>query len=206
MSVLYDLFKKITRTGSMAAATNKYTPEVLKTKLFKFTSLENIKINWPLLLTELEKRDLLDKEMLLYSLATIYVECDIFKPVAEGISKWNTDKEPFDKYIGKLGNINLTMAQLYRGSGMIQCTGYVNYKHFDDILNLKGKLIKDGYIYGKEPLISASIFAEYMDERKDGIRTALNIRDFKKARSYVNGNYALHWEKLKTAYEILETI
>lgn len=186
------------------------TPTVIKKELFSFTPIQNIEENWPLVYQALKAYNLHDTEMVCYVLATIVVETDKFKPIAEQPSKWSTKtgKPPYDfsNYLGKLGNTNLEMASLYRGSGFLQLTGYDNYKYMDAKLNLDGGLIKDGYIAGNEPHIASYILAQFIKDREPKIRNALSKRDFKLARTYVNGKAALHYQKLQEAYEKLEKL
>lgn len=189
----------------------KLTPEVLKKNLFKFTPLSNIQENLPLIYKELEKRNLLTKDMVIYSLATLYVENDKFKPISEIPSKWSTKngQKPYDfsNYIGKMGNKTLEDASLYRGSGLIQLTLKGNYELYDKLLGLQGKLIKEGYKLGNDPAIAAKVFAEYLKQNEQAIKKALLTKDyFKDDRQVVNGPKALHWEKYKDAHLILERV
>jgi predicted chitinase len=182
------------------------TPAAIQKLVFPYTKLSNIELMLPIVLQALKNRGLQDTVFTSYSIATIAVENDKFYPIAEEVSKWNTDKDPFDKYVGKLGNKDLAAASLYRGSGLIQLTGYSNYQHMDNVLKLDGGLVKQGYVAGNEPHIAGVIFVEFLHSRESVIREAIEARDFKKARAAVNGSAALRWEDLQAAYEKIEKL
>lgn len=186
------------------------TPQVVKKEVFTFTALKNIEEILPIIYEYFGNRGLLYKEMICYGLATLFVENDRFYPIAERPSKWSTKggKPPYDfsNYIGKLGNLTKEDAELYRGTGLIQLTGKSNYQLYDKKLNLDGELVRQGYVAGNEKHIACAIFAEFLKDREGKIILALQKRDFKLARSYVNGRVSLHWERMKEAYEKLEAV
>lgn len=189
----------------------KLTPEILKEKLFKYTPLENIKKNLPIVLQAMQNRQILDITMVCYTIATIYVENDLFYPQNEKPSRWSTKnkKKPYDfsNYEGRkdLGNTNPGDGELFKGRGLLQITGRTNYAYYDSKLKLEGLLLINPEMANEEH-ISAVILVEYIKDRETNIREALNKKDFKLARSFINGKSALHWEKLKTAYEELEKL
>lgn len=186
------------------------TPKQLKNHLFLYTRLVDIETYWPILYNALKVEGLEDKQFLCYALATLYVENDKFKPLAETPSKYSTKSgtKPYDfsNYVGKGGNKTLEEASLYRGSGFIQLTLKENYAYFDKKLDLDGGLLEQGYVAANEPHIAAHIFAVFLKDREAKIRAALDVSDFRKARTYVNGKAALHWEKLEVAYRKLESL
>lgn len=184
------------------------TAEQIKKALFTFTPLADIKQTWEVLYPALQAQQLADREMLTYILATIYVENDKFKPLAERPSKWSTKggQPPYDfsHYVGKGGNKTIEEASLYRGSGLIQLTLKNNYMYYDSALGLKGRLVREGYVAGNEPLIASKVLAQFIKDREPEIRKAIAERDFKKMRKIVNGPAMLHWEKFKEAFLKLE--
>lgn len=188
----------------------KVTVDIVK-QVFTFTPRKNIEDNLHLILDALKKKNLDDKDMLCYVLATIFVENDKFKATAEQPSKWSTKskKPPYDfsNYIGKGGNrIGTNDHEKYRGSGFLQLTLFQNYEYYDKKLGLDGGLLEQGYVAGCVPEIAAAILAEYIKDREDKIRYFLKKRDFKEARKLVNGPAALHWEKFKEAYIKFENL
>jgi predicted chitinase len=167
----------------------------LKKQIFPFTPMQDIKDHWPLILHALEVKDLLDKEMVCYSLATLAVENDKFKPVLERPSKYSdTDGQApynFSKYDKMTGLGNTPQldgdGELYRGSGFIQLTGKSNYKDMDKKLGLGGGLVEGGAEAANEPHIAAAIFAQYMKDREPRIRKAFSSNDLIALRKIVNG-------------------
>lgn len=177
----------------------------VKKELFPFTPLVNIQENLPLILEALKNRGLGDPEFVCYVLATLVVENDKFKPIAEQPSKYSTKsgKPPFDfsKYENNadLGNNKPGDGALFRGSGFIQLTGRYNYTVMDKKLDLDGGLIESGYEGGNEPHIASAALAQYFKDRETRARKAIAADDYTALRKIVNGG-TIHLEKFKAAY------
>jgi len=173
--------------------------------LFPFTQLSNIEEHLPLILDALEKKSICDKDMICYVLATVVVECDVFKPVQETASKWSTKSgvKPFDfsKYDGRkdLGNTQAGDGASFKGRGMIQLTGRANYTVMDKKLKLDGEMIKNPD-YALIPQISAAVLAQYFEDREASIRTAITTSNYSKLRKIVNGG-TIHLDKFTEAYK-----
>jgi hypothetical protein len=187
-----------------------YTPELVR-NLFKFTHKDDIECNLPLILSALKVRGLDDSPMINYTLATLFVENDKFVPLNERPSKWSTKggQPPFDfsNYEGRqdLGNVQQGDGAKYRGRGYIQITGRYNYTVYDRKLNLDGGLVANPE-FANQPNIAAAILAQYLKDRETRIRQGLNCRDFIDLRRVVNGRAALHWEKFRDAFLLLEAL
>lgn len=185
-----------------------FSPEKLKKELFKYTPLENIEGNWPLILDALNQRNLMDKDMVCYVLATVFVENAKFSSQAETPSRLSTKNglPPFDfsAYVGKGGNENLEQASLYRGAGFIQLTLRNNYEFYDKRLNLDGGLVRKGYEAARIPEIAANILAEYIKDREAKLRIAFSEDDYASMRKQVNTGL-IHLEDFTNAFKILKS-
>jgi putative chitinase len=210
MSIVYDLFKKITRAKDMTLISNKFTPEKVKTVAFPFTPLKNIQENLPLVLEALDSQGILSDEMVYYVLATISVENDKFLPLSETPSKYSDldgqapyDFSKYDKMTG-LGNTPELDGdgELYKGRGLLQITGRTNYSDMDKKLKLNGKLLNNPNL-ASTPQMSAAILAQYMKDRESKINSALKNKDFITLRKIVNGG-TLHLDKFTEAFLKLE--
>lgn len=183
----------------------------LRSQVFPFTPIKNIKDNWPLVVEALDIRDLLFKDMVIYTLATILVENDKFKPVKEVASKYSTlnGKPPynFSKYDvhPNLGNTKPGDGAHFRGAGLIQITGRANYTHMDKVLGLEGGLIEHGADAANQAKIAAAILAQYFKDREERILKALDLRDFPNLRRIVNGG-TMHLDKFKDAFLKVEKL
>lgn len=160
--------------------------------LFPYANRKNIDLNYTLLVKTLYKHNIFNRDLLIYCLATISVEVPKFDPVVEKPSKFSTKggNKPYDfsGYSGRMGNKNLQDATKYKGRGLIQLTGYNNYKDMDSKLNLGGKLIENPDL-ALLPEISIEILVIYMKDRLNKIQPALDSKDFKTLRKVVNGGY-----------------
>lgn len=184
----------------------------IKKQVFPFTPIDNIKNNWSLIVEALDKKDLLDKDMVCYSLATIAVENPGFIPISEKPSKYSDSdgQAPynFSKYdtMTALGNTPELDGdgEKYKGRGLIQITGFNNYQDMDIKLNLDGGLL-DNPDAANEPHIASFIFAQYMKDRENRIRKAFLTKDLVTLRKVVNGG-TIGLDKFKEAYEKVEKI
>src|SRR5947209_7262894 len=81
------------------SVTGSVTPQIVS-KMFPFTPISNISTNLPFVLAALDADTLGDKDMVLMALGTIRAETGSFRPISEGISRFNTSTggHPFDLY------------------------------------------------------------------------------------------------------------
>lgn len=127
--------------------------------------------------------------VVLGALATIRAETASFKPVSEGISRYNTSPggHDFDLYDHRrdLGNNNRFDGRAFMGRGFIQLTGRANYAKFGplvgvpDLVNLPDK--------ANDPAIAARLLAAFISAVEVPFKEALLAEDLPRARRLVNG-------------------
>jgi putative chitinase len=159
-------------------------------QMFPVTPIGNIKANLPVVLTGLVDRDLTEKSMVLMALGTIRAETEIFLPISEGQSRFNTSPNgaPFDLYDFRrdLGNNAVGDGSKFRGRGFIQLTGRSNYSFHGSAIGLGTGLI-DSPERANDPEIAAKLLASFLDSKKMQIKQALLQNDLATARRLVNG-------------------
>jgi putative chitinase len=180
-------------TGSPTAdddSTDLISPTLVKSIFSPATPLANIKTHLPSVLAGLRDKGLLDREMVLMALATIRAETEGFVPINEFVSKYNTDKTPFDKYepgtnVGKiLGNTQPGDGARFRGRGFVQLTGRYNYNQIG--AQISANLIVTPAL-ANDSTLAGLILAQFLLNKQDIIRAALSSGDLKAARKAVNG-------------------
>jgi peptidoglycan L-alanyl-D-glutamate endopeptidase CwlK len=161
-------------------------------RMFPGTPIVNIQKHLPFVLQALTDAGLSDKEMILMALATIRAETASFRPISEGISKFNTTPggHPFDIYDhkgkGSLGNLGPPDGERYKGRGFVQLTGRANYRQHGVAIGLGNQLI-DNPELANQPDIAARLLASFIKHKEQPIRNALHADDLKEARRLVNG-------------------
>ena len=159
-------------------------------KMFPFTPVDNIKANLPVVLNALVEPELTGKKMVLMALATIRAETEVFKPISEGESRFNTSPggHPFDLYDNRqdLGNLGPPDGAQFKGRGFIQLTGRANYQHHGEAIGLGNGLIDDPDL-ANDPEIAAKLLASFLKSKETQIKEALLDGDLKAARKLVNG-------------------
>ncbi len=152
--------------------------------------LSNIREYLPALLSNLDGAGLGDQIMFIMAVGTIAAETAGFKPIDEGISRYNSSPNghPFDLYDNRrdLGNRGYPDGSNFRGRSFVQLTGRNNYETIDRELSMRGALVAQPWIANGADL-AAAILARYLADRVDKIRAAFNIADWKTARRLVNG-------------------
>ncbi len=171
------------------SVTERVTPELVS-RMFPSTPIGNIRTTLPFVLTALADEALGDKEMVLMALATIRAETAGFRPINEGISRFNTSSGglPFDLYDNRadLGNRGRPDGPNFRGRGFIQLTGRDNYTRLSAQLGLGNQLVTNPES-ANEPRIAARLLARFLKNKEAGIRRALANDDLRTARRLVNG-------------------
>jgi putative chitinase len=159
-------------------------------KMFPGTPVANIKTNLPVVLQALVDAGLADKSMVLMALGTIRAETASFRPISEGISKFNTTpgSHPFNLYDDRadLGNHGAPDGERFKGRGFVQLTGRANYQQHGAAIGLGNQLI-DNPDLANQPDIAAKLLASFIKNKEQKIRNALNAGDLKIARRLVNG-------------------
>ncbi len=159
-------------------------------QMFPVTPIGNIKANLPVVLGSLVDRNLSEKSMVLMALATIRAETEIFLPISEGQSRFNTSPNgsPFDLYDFRrdLGNNAVGDGAKFRGRGFIQLTGRSNYAFHGNAIGLGTGLVESPD-RANEPDIAAKLLASFLESKKLQIKQALLQNDLATARRLVNG-------------------
>lgn len=159
-------------------------------QMFPFTPIGNIIENLPPVTTALSEYGLTDKPMVLMAMATIRAETESFKPVAEGLSRYNTSPRghSFDLYDNRrdLGNRGAPDGERFRGRGYIQLTGRFNYQRYSEQLGLGQGLI-DNPELASDPLIAGRLLAAFLKDKEVQVKRALLEGDLRHARRLVNG-------------------
>ena len=162
----------------------------LVAKIFHGTPRGNIEKHLPLVLRALEKVGLGDRDMVLMALGTIRAETSGFVPISEGRSKYNTADggRPFGLYDTRsdLGHSAVGDGEKYKGRGFVQLTGKYNYRKFSAELGLGDRLVNEPEL-ANDPQIAADLLALFLKSKDAPIRVALLLKDYAKARWYVNG-------------------
>jgi len=163
------------------------TPAIVA-EMFPLTNVGNIKANLPFVLDGLKDQDLTDRPMALMALATIRAETESFRPIDEGISRYNTSPNgpPFDLYDFRtdIGNDGKGEGAKYKGRGYVQLTGRANYKEIGADLGLKLEAQPD---LANDPANAGRILARFLGRKETAIKTALIEGDLRAARKLVNG-------------------
>jgi putative chitinase len=161
-------------------------------RMFPGTPAVNIQTHLPPVLTALIGAALADKPMVLMALATIRAETSIFRPISEGISRFNTSGQPgghpFDLYDHRadLGNQGPPDGERFKGRGFVQLTGRSNYVQHGQAIGLGNQLI-DNPELANDPDIAARLLASFLKSKEDHIRASLAAGDMAGARKLVNG-------------------
>ena len=175
----------ISRTSPFPAATTNVV-----SKMFPATPIANIQTHLPIVLQALAEAGIADKEMVLMALGTIRAESASFRPISEGISKFNTTpgRHPFNLYDdrAKLGNRGRPDGARFKGRGFVQLTGRDNYRVHGAAIGLGNQLITNPELANR-PDIAAKLLASFLKNKEQAIRDALHVNDLKEARRLVNG-------------------
>ena len=158
----------------------------------------NIRIYLPLILQALRDKQLNDTDMIMMAIGTVRAEASGFKPIDEGISKYNTSakgtagRHGFDLYDLRddIGNAEVGDGALYKGRGFVQLTGKSNYISIGAKLGVN---LRDNPDLANDPQTAAKILAEFLKSHEAAIRTALMTNNLALARKKVNGgSHGLH--------------
>jgi putative chitinase len=115
--------------------------------------------------------------MVLMAIATIHVEAGQFKPVTEGISRFNTalpGGTPFGKYEHRtdLGNVQAGDGPRFLGRGFVQLTGRSNYHRYGAMLTPPVKL-EETPERALESAIAADVLCLYLKSNSSRIKAVL---------------------------------
>ena len=146
----------------------------------------------PDILKALTARNLNDTDMLMMALGTIRAETSGFRPIDEGVSKYNTTsvgtegRHLFDKYDFKsdLGNSHVGDGALYKGRGFVQLSGHDNYSRIGPQIGIDLIANPDR---ANEAAVAAAVIAQYLKNKESSVRRALEKNDLAHARKLVNG-------------------
>ncbi|MCL4850030.1 MAG: peptidoglycan-binding protein [Bryobacteraceae bacterium] len=159
-------------------------------RMFPVTPIDNIKHNLPFVLDALVNTELVDRKMVLMALSTIRAETESFRPVSEGLSRFNSSPggRPFDLYDFRqdLGNQGPPDGERYKGRGYIQLTGRFNYGNYGQLIHLGSRLLEEPEL-ANQPEIAASLLASFLKDKEIPIKQSLLEGDLRRARRLVNG-------------------
>jgi len=159
-------------------------------RMFPVTPIDNIKHNLPFVLDALVNTELVDRKMVLMALSTIRAETESFRPVSEGLSRFNSSPggRPFDLYDFRqdLGNQGPPDGERYKGRGYIQLTGRFNYGKYGQLIRLGNRLLEEPEL-ANQPEIAASLLASFLKDKEIPIKQAVLEGDLRMARRLVNG-------------------
>lgn len=152
----------------------------------------NIREYMPIILQALRDQQLNDTDMLMMAIGTIRAEASGFKPIDEGISKYNTSvkgtpgRHAYDLYDLRddIGNGAYGDGDLYKGRGFVQLTGKSNYISIG--AQIGRDLTKDPDL-ANDPAVAAKTLARFLKNHETSIRAALKSNNLALARKKVNG-------------------
>jgi predicted chitinase len=152
----------------------------------------SIRTYLPLILQALRDTQLNDTDMLMMALATVRAEASGFKPIDEGISRYNTSptgtkgRHAFDLYDLRddIGNEQDGDGALYKGRGFVQLTGKSNYISIGAKVGVN---LLNNPDLANDPMIAAKVLAHFLKTHEVGIRAALRDNNLALARRKVNG-------------------
>jgi predicted chitinase len=180
-----------TRTGPVVTNIDAIlTVSVVKAS-FPATPSANIAVNLPYILAAIKEFKISDPKMIAAVFGTIRAETEGFRPVDEGVSRFNTMNTPFDLYepgTGRgraFGNTEAGDGPKFKGRGYLQITGRSNYAAMSARLGL-GSLLIDEPSLAASPEISARILCAWLAD-SIRLRDALNGNDLAAVRSATNG-------------------
>jgi putative chitinase len=177
-------------------------------RMCPFTPIANIKANLPVVLDSLAGARLNHRTMTLMAIATIRAETEIFLPISEGRSRFNTSPSghPFDLYDNRndLGNRGAPDGQRYRGRGFVQLTGRFNYAKFGPQLTPPLNLEETPEL-ANATTVAADLLALFLGARELQIKDALFHGNLQAARRLVNGGVN-GLDRFKEAYHIGEDL
>ncbi|MBS0314051.1 MAG: hypothetical protein JSS05_07650 [Proteobacteria bacterium] len=158
----------------------------------RLTTPGNIRVHLPNILTALTSKSLNDTDMLMMALATIRAESASFRPISEGISKYNTSSikseghHAFDLYDHRtdLGQDGHGEGAKWKGRGFVQLTGRSNYINIGAQV---GATLEQDPELANDPIIASKILAQFLKNHETAIRHALSENDLRTARRLVNG-------------------
>jgi peptidoglycan L-alanyl-D-glutamate endopeptidase CwlK len=172
---------------ALADASAGMTVEVAS-RMLPGAHLADIRANLPPVLAALRVAAAADRPMVLMAVASIAAETGCFRPLDEGISRYNTSPagHPFDLYDNRhdLGNRGEPDGASYKGRGFIQLTGRGNYESIGQALGLD---LLGNPALANEPVAAARILALFLKRREQPIKAALLEGDLRAARRLVNG-------------------
>jgi peptidoglycan hydrolase-like protein with peptidoglycan-binding domain len=172
------------------SSVTKTVTVAIVSQMFPGTPVGNITTNLPFVLSALDSLDIGDKEMVLMALGTIRAETASFRPISEGISRYNTSPggRPFNlyDYRSNLGNQGPPDGASFKGRGFIQLTGRDNYTKYSANLGLGDQLVTNPDL-ANDPTIAGKLLALFLKDKEKPIRAAIYEHNLADARRLVNG-------------------
>jgi predicted chitinase len=171
----------------MIVSLDRLTVEAIKAAL-PYAPTANIERNLPAINAALQEFDLVDPSLVAATVAAISAETAGFEPIAEKVSKYNTEAgmPPFSKYEARseIGNSQPGDGERFKGRGYVQLTGRANYRRYGELLGIP---LEENPELAADPEIAARILGASISEKREAIRMALDAGDLTKARRLVSG-------------------
>ncbi len=155
-------------------------PELISKALGVYGPIENVRTNWPLIQTALEKETIDSISCRIAVIATVAVETGNFSPIKErGGPAYFTKM-----YEGRadLGNTEVGDGPKFRGRGYIQITGRLNYTNYGKAIGVDLVANPD---LALDPAISAHVLALFF--RQKNIPRLAELAKWESVRRRVNG-------------------
>ncbi len=156
----------------------------------------NIRMYLPDIMLALTRRGLNNTDMLMMALGTIRAETASFRPIDEGISKYNTTpvgtpgRFAFDKYEPgtgpgtRVGNDESGDGALFKGRGFVQLTGRDNYTRIGGQIGVDLVANPD---QANDPVVAAATLAQFLKNVERQVIKFLAENNLRAARRSVNG-------------------
>ncbi len=156
------------------------SPELIAAILGPYGPVENVRTNWPLVETALDRRGVYSPLSAVAAISTIAVETGTFQPIKErGGPTYLTNLYENRK---DLGNTDPGDGAKFRGRGFIQITGRWDYAHFGSEV---GQDLEGNPDLALDPSVSADVLALYFHERQ--IPHYADQQNWEMVRRRVNG-------------------
>jgi putative chitinase len=179
----------LAKSSDLADATGQLTVDVVS-QMCPYAPFAHIQRCLPGLIGSHKKYKLVDKTMLLMSIATINAETGTFLPISEYLSQYNTspDGPPFGLWDNRkdLGNLGPDDGAMFKGRGFIQLTGRYNYTLYGPKLNPPVDLVSNPEA-ANDVDTAADLLCLFLADREIQIKDALANGNMQVARRLVNG-------------------
>lgn len=153
---------------------------VISAILGPYGPADNVRTNWPLIESALDRRGIYTPFSAIGAIATIAVETGTFCPIKErGGPTYLSNL--YENRVD-LGNTNPGDGAKFRGRGFVQITGRSNYTHFGSEI---GRDLEENPDLALDPSVAADILALFFHERH--VEHYADQQNWEMVRRRVNG-------------------